>query len=96
VGCNQCAGTGYHGRVALIELMSVSEEIERLTVERRSSDDLRRVARAEGMRSLLEDGLMKVETGVTSIEEVLRILEGRGGQQSVLGEEMAPIRLAAG
>ena len=91
-GCNHCSGTGYRGRVAIIELMTVTEEIERLAVERRPADDLRRAARAEGMRSLLEDGMRKVENGVTSIEEVLRILEGRARETSDDGSSIVPIR----
>ena len=77
VGCNYCAGTGYRGRLALVELMTVTEDIERLTVERKSSDDIRRVAIDQGMRSLREDGMIKVRMGITSLEEVLRIVEGR-------------------
>ncbi len=85
VGCNQCSGTGYRGRVALLELMLASEEIERLTVERRSADDVRKVAIEQGMRSLRDDGIIKARAGVTSLEEVLRIVEGRtelGGPQA--------------
>jgi type IV pilus assembly protein PilB len=77
VGCNNCAGTGYRGRIALVELMQVTEEVERLTVERRSSDEIRHVAIDQGMRSLRDDGMIKVRMGITSLEEVLRIVEGR-------------------
>ena len=77
MGCNNCSGTGYRGRIALVELMAMSEEIERLAVDRSSSDEIRRLALAQGMRSLREDGMRKVERGVTSLEEVLRIVEGR-------------------
>jgi hypothetical protein len=57
--------------------MLMSEEIERLAVERASSEDIRRIAIAQGMRTLREDGMRKVERGITSLEEVLRIVEGR-------------------
>jgi len=77
VGCNQCAGTGYRGRIALVELMLVTEDIERMTVEHKSSDDIRHVAIEQGMRSLRDDGIIKVRMGITSLEEVLRIVEGR-------------------
>jgi type IV pilus assembly protein PilB len=77
MGCNNCSGTGYKGRIALVELMPMSEEIERMAVERSSSDEIRKIALAQGMRSLREDGMRKVERGVTSLEEVLRIVEGR-------------------
>jgi type IV pilus assembly protein PilB len=80
VGCNQCSGTGYRGRLALFELMMVTEEIELMAVERRSSDDIRRLALSQGMRTLREDGYEKVRSGVTSLEEVLRIVEGTGAE----------------
>ena len=57
MGCNQCSGTGYRGRVALVELMLVSEEIELLTVERSSSDEIRKRRSRQGMRSLRDDGM---------------------------------------
>ena len=87
MGCNNCAGTGYRGRIALVELMLVSEEIERLAVERSSSDEIRRLALAQGMRSLREDGMRKVERGITSLEEVLRIVEGRTEVRKSADEE---------
>jgi type IV pilus assembly protein PilB len=80
MGCNACSNTGYRGRVALVELMMVTEEIEKLTVERVSSEDVRRMALKQGMRSLRDDGILKVLAGVTSIEEVLRIVEGRSDE----------------
>jgi type IV pilus assembly protein PilB len=74
VGCSSCAKTGYRGRLGLYEVMPVGEEIERLTVERASYEDLRRSARQDGMVTLREDGLEKVRLGVTSLEEVLRVV----------------------
>jgi type IV pilus assembly protein PilB len=74
VGCQVCAKTGYRGRLGLFEVMSMSEDIERLTVERVSSDEIRRLARRDGMITLREDGLEKIRSGVTSIEEVLRVV----------------------
>jgi len=76
VGCTECSGTGYRGRVAIVELMMMSEEIERLAADRKSSEEIRRVAVAQGMRSLREDGLEKACMGTTSLEEVLRVVEG--------------------
>ena len=63
VGCNRCNGTGYKGRLGLYEVMLVTEAIERLTVERKSADEIGRVAQAEGMKSLREDGIDKVLHG---------------------------------
>jgi type IV pilus assembly protein PilB len=74
VGCPSCSKTGYKGRMAIHEVMTVSEEIERLSVERRSADEIGRVARAQGMSTLRHDGLSKVLRGDTSLEEILRVV----------------------
>ena len=74
VGCNACGGTGYRGRMALHEVMTVSEEIERLTVRRSSTDEIGRLAREEGMTTLRDDGWLKVVAGRTTVEEVLRVV----------------------
>jgi type IV pilus assembly protein PilB len=74
VGCRTCSNTGYRGRIALNEVMPISEELQRLTVKRRSSEDMRNTAIEQGMRTLRQDGLAKVALGVTSIEEVLRVV----------------------
>jgi type IV pilus assembly protein PilB len=73
VGCRSCAGTGFRGRIALHEVMPVSEEIEALTVKRVSAQEVRRLATAEGMSDLRSDGLRKAAAGQTSIQEVLRV-----------------------
>ncbi|GAA1640981.1 hypothetical protein GCM10009806_07370 [Microbacterium flavum] len=72
-GCAQCSGTGYKGRVALHEVMTLSEELEKLVVAHATGTELRAVAISEGMVSLREDGFSKVQQGVTTIEEVLRV-----------------------
>jgi type IV pilus assembly protein PilB len=72
-GCRTCSGTGYHGRIALHEVMPMSDEIEKLTISRASATDLQKVAMAEGMRELRVDGLGKAADGLTSIQEVLRV-----------------------
>jgi type IV pilus assembly protein PilB len=73
VGCRSCSDTGYRGRVALHEVMPMSEEIERLTIERAASSEIHRAAVAEGLRDLRVDGLYKAAQGHTSIREVLRV-----------------------
>lgn len=73
VGCRTCADTGYKGRVALHEMMSSSESIERLVVRGAPTQELRQAARAESMRSLREDGFQKALAGITSPVEVLRV-----------------------
>ncbi|MFC4785488.1 GspE/PulE family protein [Nocardioides sp. MAHUQ-72] len=74
VGCSACSKTGYRGRLALHEVMSVTEEISRLTVARASTDDITRAAMSQGMTELKHDGWLKVAQGRTSIEEVLRVV----------------------
>ncbi len=73
-GCSRCNNTGYKGRLGLYEVMIVSEAIRRLTVERKSADEIGRVAAAEGMKSLREDGIDKVLQGMTSVEEIARVI----------------------
>lgn len=74
VGCTFCSNTGFRGRLALHEVMTVTEEIERLAVGRASSAEIERTARAQGMLTLREDGWEKVKLGLTSIEEILRVV----------------------
>ncbi len=74
VGCSSCSRTGYKGRLALHEVMTVSEEIERLAVSRASAAEIEKTAAAQGMVSLRNDGWAKVMGGVTSIEEILRVV----------------------
>lgn len=74
VGCQNCSKTGYKGRLALQEVMVVSEAIERLAVERASGETIARAAIEEGMTTLRDDGLSKVAAGITSLEEILRVV----------------------
>ena len=74
VGCRSCAQSGYRGRLAFHEVMPVTEEIGRAIVERASASDIARLARAQGMRTLREDALEKVQGGDTSLEEVARVI----------------------
>jgi type IV pilus assembly protein PilB len=71
-GCARCQDTGYRGRVGVYEMLVMSEAMERLTVAGASAEEIARQARSEGMRTLREDGLLKVLSGHTSIEEVAR------------------------
>ncbi len=74
VGCSSCSNTGYRGRLAVHEVMTVTEDIERLAVARASSEEISRVAVEQGMRTLREDGLSKVLLGRTTVEEVGRVI----------------------
>jgi type IV pilus assembly protein PilB len=73
-GCSTCSQTGYRGRLALHEVMTVNEEISRLTVARASTDEITRAAVQQGMSELKQDGWLKVAQGRTSIAEVLRVV----------------------
>ena len=73
-GCVACSKTGYRGRIALHEVMRVSEEIERHAVAHSSSVDIAATALQQGMTPLRDDGWAKVLLGQTSIEEILRVV----------------------
>jgi type IV pilus assembly protein PilB len=73
VGCDACSHTGYRGRVALHEVMTLSERLEQLVVARATGTAMRQVALEEGMVALRDDGFNKVAEGITTIEEVLRV-----------------------
>ncbi|MFZ5596500.1 MAG: GspE/PulE family protein [Bacillota bacterium] len=73
-GCIRCSNTGYKGRIGIYELLFVSENIQRLTLERRSAGEIREAAIAEGMITLRQDGLAKVKQGITSLEEIMRVV----------------------
>jgi type IV pilus assembly protein PilB len=73
VGCSRCAGSGYRGRVGVYEVMSISEHIRALILERASVDVMISVAVREGMRRLRDDGMRKVSEGTTSIAEIERM-----------------------
>jgi type IV pilus assembly protein PilB len=73
-GCPRCGHTGYKGRIGIFQLMVMSEELESLAVGRASREDLEREAIRRGMRTLWDDGLAKVAAGITSLEELGRVL----------------------
>jgi type IV pilus assembly protein PilB len=74
VGCPRCNQTGYRGRIGIFQLMTMSEEIESLAVTKASRDEVERAALRTGMRSLWDDGLAKVAAGLTSVEELARVV----------------------
>jgi type IV pilus assembly protein PilB len=71
-GCEACGGTGYRGRAGLFEVMAISPEIRRMILRNASVADLREQAVAEGMLTLRATGLLKLQQGVTTLEEVLK------------------------
>ena len=74
VGCSACGNTGYKGRMALHEVLTVTEDIERMVVEGASSEAMKRVAIEQCMATLRDDGMEKARMGQTSIEEILRVV----------------------
>jgi type IV pilus assembly protein PilB len=74
VGCPRCNQTGFRGRVGIFQLLTMTEEIESLAVSRAARDEIERAAIRAGMRSMWDDGLQKVATGLTSIEELARVV----------------------
>ena len=73
-GCPRCNRTGYKGRIGIFQLMTMTEEVENMAVTKASRDDLERAALRGGMRSMWDDGLAKVAAGLTSVEELARIV----------------------
>jgi type IV pilus assembly protein PilB len=73
-GCPRCNQTGYKGRIGVYQLMIMSEELSRLAAQHGSREELERAALEEGMKMLWDDGLAKVTSGLTSIEELARVL----------------------
>jgi type IV pilus assembly protein PilB len=77
-GCARCNGTGYKGRIGIFELMVMNNELRELTFNISPSNILRRAARASGMKTLLDDGRLKVFEGVTTPEEVAQTTQEEG------------------
>jgi type IV pilus assembly protein PilB len=73
-GCPRCGQTGYKGRIGIFQLLVMTEDIERLAVTRATREELEKKALDQGMRTLWDDGLAKVAAGVTTLEEVGRVL----------------------
>ncbi len=74
-GCPDCGGTGYRGRKGIFELLVVSDDIRNLVMSKANASEIRRLALKEGMRTLRMDGAEKVLSGLTSMEEVLRVTQ---------------------
>jgi type IV pilus assembly protein PilB len=72
-GCPRCGQTGYKGRIGIYQLLVMSENLESLAASKASREELERAAIEEGMRTLWDDGLAKVASGLTSLEELARV-----------------------
>jgi type IV pilus assembly protein PilB len=73
VGCHSCSNTGYRGRLALHEVMTLTDEVEQLIVARATGTEMRELALAQGMVALRDDGWAKAAQGLTTVEELLRV-----------------------
>lgn len=74
-GCEKCAYTGYYGRAGIFELLEVNDGIRKLILKNSDSNQIREIARQNGMKTLLEDGIEKVRIGMTTLSEVLRVTQ---------------------
>lgn len=72
-GCDECNGKGYIGRIGIFEVLPVTEKIRETITQKTSSDQIEKAAVSEGMVTMLTDGLNKIASGLTTIEEVLRV-----------------------
>jgi type II secretory ATPase GspE/PulE/Tfp pilus assembly ATPase PilB-like protein len=71
VGCDRCHGSGYYGRLGIFEIMLMNSEMREMAFQQRPLSELRKAARAFGMRTLVDDAVSKAMAGVTSIDEVM-------------------------
>ena len=74
-GCEQCSGSGYTGRMGIFELMDLNDEIRKRIMSNEDASQITAAARRNGMRNLREDGWMKVQDGVTTVQELMRVTQ---------------------
>jgi type II secretory ATPase GspE/PulE/Tfp pilus assembly ATPase PilB-like protein len=72
-GCNECRFTGYSGRTGIFELLVMDDDLRDLVLRKASSHEIRQAAMEKGMRTLYQDGMLKVALGITTVEEVERV-----------------------
>ena len=77
-GCEHCNGIGFRGRLGVFEMMSMNSEIRNLAFERSATNKIRKAALASGMKSLLQDGRLKVLGGITTAEEIVKVAQVEG------------------
>ena len=73
IGCSACSGTGYRGRLAIIEFLPMTDPIRKLIMAHEEAGAIQKLAISEGMQTLYENGLVKVVEGITTLEEVMRV-----------------------
>lgn len=72
-GCQVCHGTGFQGRTGIFEVLIFDDNLRKAVIERKNASEIEKLARAQGMKTMLEDGLNKVKSGATTLEEVIRV-----------------------
>ncbi|PIY78673.1 MAG: hypothetical protein COY82_01240 [Parcubacteria group bacterium CG_4_10_14_0_8_um_filter_35_7] len=72
-GCQECHGEGYKGRIGIFEVLEVTKEISQALKKNITTEDLREIAKKQKMISMIEDGFIKAKSGITTIEEILRV-----------------------
>jgi type II secretory ATPase GspE/PulE/Tfp pilus assembly ATPase PilB-like protein len=75
VGCKECRGRGYKGRIGLFEVLLMNGEVRAMALKQASTSEIRRLAVQMGMKGLREDGWRKVAAGLTTVEEVVRLTQ---------------------
>jgi type IV pilus assembly protein PilB len=93
VGCESCHQTGYKGRIGIYEVMKISERLRRMIAQRASEDAIREVAQSTGMLTLGDDALAKVKAGVTTADELLRVVTEVREMRSVCPGCSGPVAL---
>jgi len=88
-GCEHCSQTGYWGRAGIFEFLKITEDIQKLILGKKDSNIIKEAARKDGMRTLREDGWLKVRQGMTTISEVLRVTQ----EEAVICEDHGGIPL---
>jgi type II secretion system protein E len=86
-GCEDCNYTGYKGRIGIFELLSIDDDIRNLILQRASTGDITRKARANGMMTMRQDGWQKVLAGITTLDEILRVTFGFDESASQASED---------
>lgn len=71
-GCGSCNNTGYRGRIAIHEVLTINDRLRQLITESASIEELRAAGKSQGMVQLMEDGFLKVSKGITTLQEVMR------------------------
>jgi type IV pilus assembly protein PilB len=93
VGCEACHQTGYKGRIGIYEVMKVTDRLRRMIAQRASEDAIREVAQSTGMLTLGDDALAKVKAGVTTAEELLRVVTEVREMRSICPGCSGPVAL---